>query len=80
MTSGVPRDFSARNSFSLNNDKTTVPYIPAMHAHYGEILDLKNKKRCRTIQTVTSVINSFILTAGIAVAGFFGFKWLKSSN
>lgn len=81
MTSNVPNNFNVnqKNNF-LNAGQASSYYIPAMYTDGRDSYESKSKKTCRTIKTVTSILNSVLLTAGISVAGFFGFKWLKGSN
>lgn len=44
------------------------------------VMKAKGKKTSRIIKSVTSIFNSVLLAAGVAIGGFFGFKWLKGSN
>lgn len=72
------------NSMSVNQ-LANVPsdmqtYIPAMYQNGADCYESKGKKTSRIIKSVTSIFNSVLLTAGVAIGGFFGFKWLKSSN
>lgn len=67
------------------NQFTNVPtemqtYIPAMYQNGADCYESKGKKTSRIIKSVTSIFNSVLLTAGLAIGGFFGFKWLKGSN
>ena len=80
MTPNIPSSFNKPYTSLYTNDSNSSNYIPAMHQSNIDSYESKNKKTCRVLKTITSVFNSVLLTAGLCTAGFFGFKWLKSSN
>ena len=80
MTPNIPSSFNKPYTSLYTNESNSSNYIPAMHQSNIDSYESKNKKTCRVLKTITSVFNSVLLTAGLCTAGFFGFKWLKSSN
>ena len=80
MTPRISNNMSVNNFAEVPSELERNNYIPALYQNGVDCYESKGKKTSRIIKSVTSIFNSVLLTVGLAIGGFFGFKWLKGSN
>ena len=80
MNPRISNNMSVNNFAEVPSELERNTYIPALYQNGVDCYESKGKKTSRIIKSVTSIFNSVLLAAGVAIGGFFGFKWLKGSN
>ena len=70
MNPRISNNMSVNNFAEVPSELERNTYIPALYQNGVDCYESKGKKTSRIIKSVTSIFNSVLLAAGVAIGGF----------